>query len=354
MNVCVSLLSFLVVGFKLQQPTDSPFVTTANPRPSAYYIVYDSPKQITAKETYTFDYPNYDISDFQLFLAKAPSMPYRQKLTTTLNLDGYGPVQYEQVEPGPLKRSMLYVRLFPNPPIRQLKLDIGYQGTLYPYHFKKGNCPYADVNLSDDVRDAYLSQDRELTFGDPRFHNWLQQNQLVIREKEDPVEFGYRVYGFVANHINYGQGGGTNTVTNLLNPGVVRDCGGYATLFVAIMRANRIPATILCGRLASSGDPNKPYDQMHVMAQFWAEHRGWCPIGFFDRNDDSTFGRFKGDFIVTHVGIDIGYLLRGFGGSLTRMCIGIAQGPVVFVGSNIAGGNAINTTTGQWIVNGKK
>jgi len=48
------------------------------------------------------------------------------------------------------------------------------------------------------------------------------------------------------------------------------DCGGLATLYVSILRANGIPARCLTGR---SIDPNTP----HVKMDFYAEGVGWVP-----------------------------------------------------------------------------
>jgi len=79
------------------------------------------------------------------------------------------------------------------------------------------------------------------------------------------------------------------------------DCGGFAALFVSIMRANGIPARTLVGRWAGSGQ------QTHVKAEFWAKDTGWVPVDLTSafKQEDRFFGNDYGDFITFHTDNDL-------------------------------------------------
>ena len=75
------------------------------------------------------------------------------------------------------------------------------------------------------------------------------------------------------------------------------DCGGLATVYVSILRANGIPARCLSGR-------NLKPDGTHVRLDFYAEGVGWVPgdpsQAIARHSADAGFGREPTDMVIMH------------------------------------------------------
>jgi transglutaminase-like putative cysteine protease len=90
-----------------------------------------------------------------------------------------------------------------------------------------------------------------------------------------------------------------------------------ATLFVAALRAQGVPARVLAGRWAKSAVRGErvgalPYFQGHVKAEFFAQGVGWVPADLssavvHDRSPEKLryFGSDRGDFLTLHVDTDL-------------------------------------------------
>lgn len=70
------------------------------------------------------------------------------------------------------------------------------------------------------------------------------------------------------------------------------DCGGFALLFAAAMRANKIPARVTQGQIAAFGQPEyqslpevTPEElqlELHAAGEFFVEGIGWIPCETID------------------------------------------------------------------------
>jgi hypothetical protein len=345
-----------------QQPASpkdntSMFVTSAKPGPSRFYFVADTPQHVEANETTSFSYPHFAANELDLVLANPPTLPYRQKLTLTCSLNLPGTETRVANEKGGLGRSLTSLHAWSAKPFHDFQLTVHYEGTLYPYHIATGGaCPYPAQTLDPSFRAALLSPDRELNFDAPAFHEFLRENGMVIKDGEDPVDFGFRAYRFIGSCLHGGSGTPVHTLTNLSRPGTLTDCGGAATMFAGIMRANGIPATILCGRLASSGQPGDSSAGIHCMAEFFIEGRGWCPVDptvsmCSGGQDIGGFGRYNADFIVMHLGVDIPYTHRMHDGKELHSVVQIDQVNTVYLWTSLSNQTfAGNSIVGDWLV----
>ena len=75
------------------------------------------------------------------------------------------------------------------------------------------------------------------------------------------------------------------------------DCGGLATVYVSILRANGIPARCLSGRTLKPDDP-------HIRMDFYADGVGWVPgdpsVAIAEKSADAGFGHEPPDMVIMH------------------------------------------------------
>lgn len=110
--------------------------------------------------------------------------------------------------------------------------------------------------------------------GDADFLRWMDDQGLKRRKNEQATAFAHQVF---THFLKTGKYGGDTSDYAARRPSRVcksfaNDCGGLALLYVAVMRANDVPARTLFGRWAL---PQKDsYGQYHVIAEFFVEKTG--------------------------------------------------------------------------------
>lgn len=181
-------------------------------------------------------------------------------------------------------------------------VDFGmeYEFDLYARKLVPGKHDNTVKELDKLSRNAYLRATKTIDWDSVEFQIWLKKTPgMIINGSQKDIIFAYNAYKYLTNK-------GVYTTDKFLSARavcktLVTDCGGFATLFTAIMRANGIPARTLAGWWALSGD------QTHCKAEFWAKGIGWVPVditsGF--KNPDNFFGRDYGNFITIHTDNDL-------------------------------------------------
>jgi len=136
---------------------------------------------------------------------------------------------------------------------------------------------------------------------------------LTRRDSESDIDFARRVFLAIRSKFRYEYKAELERHASAVCTAGKSDCGGLSILFVAVMRANEIPARSLYGRWAQSAKPGDKADgaayyQWHVKAEFFATGVGWVPIDMAGAivHDKSFvglefFGKDKGDFITFHI-----------------------------------------------------
>jgi hypothetical protein len=140
---------------------------------------------------------------------------------------------------------------------------------------------------------------------------WLAERRLNRQRGEEIGAFGHRVFTFLAKNGTYG--GDTSGYESRRPSRVWRslasDCGGFSLLFVAIMRANRVPARALFGRWAIP--QTDKYGQYHVIAEFFVAKSGWVPVDIAGtivhkpKDPNALFGNTDGQFLAFHIDTDV-------------------------------------------------
>jgi hypothetical protein len=317
-----------------------------------YYLELGPARAVEATITCVCNYPNFRISDFQVFTAKAPVLS-RQNLTTSFEIAGFGPVTEAQMEKGPLQRGLLYGHFYPKPAVNRIVYTLTYKGTLQTCALKEGTSPTPVAPLDEETRKLCLTTDRELNYDAAGFQAYLRNEGLRQQETESPLANVYRAYRHVKNKFGYG-GGPAHTLTNLMSAKST-DCGGISQFLNGICRANAHPARLLCGRNATSGSNGDPNAQAHCVSEVWIDGIGWIPIdataalGKPDSEDWRYFGRNDGNFIALHVGIDVSITQSKLNGPPVKSTFAVAQVPTVWVGGQ-GDVNAGASSRGTWQV----
>lgn len=169
--------------------------------------------------------------------------------------------------------------------------------------------------LSNDERQRYLRSLRQIDHGIPGFRAWIDGKGLRPRSDESGIEFAKRTLLYLVDSYDYKYERRLSRRASSVIQQSANDCGGLSNLFVAILRANRIPARVLVGRWAQSmetghGARGVPPSQAHILCEFHADGVGWIPVdpvrsllsGHGNR-DLPSFGRLN-KFIALHVDTD--------------------------------------------------
>jgi transglutaminase-like putative cysteine protease len=121
---------------------------------------------------------------------------------------------------------------------------------------------------------------------------WEESDSSEIREKanelagseDDPRQVARRIYDFVGSYLNYnGYNPGEKGALEAFRSGE-GDCTEFADLFIALCRAQGIPARFLEGFTYVPGSSSHG-DLTHDWAEILLPNGQWLPV-------DPTFGRF--------------------------------------------------------------
>lgn len=281
--------------------------------PKRYSIDTSISQEVTGIVKYDISCQNLQATEWLVFTPVAPDLPSQTKVKTTLQPSGVA-----TKEQSPLGRSLLMARIQVKPPqmLTDLPIQVTYQATLKSRTLKvlAGDAQPGKVPaLTPAERRAYLTDLGDIDFLADTFTKWLADRKFIRQGQEADIDFARRVFLGMRSSFTYEYKPDMNRKASAVCRAGKSDCGGMSVLFVAIMRANKIPARALFGRWARSAQPNEKvgesdYFQWHVKAEFFAEGVGWVPVDvsqavLFDKSDEGLrfFGTDAGDFITFHV-----------------------------------------------------
>jgi hypothetical protein len=157
-----------------------------------------------------------------------------------------------------------------------------------------------------------------LDFDAPAFQTALAENDLRPHANESELEFARRAFTTLKSQLHYEYHSDLDRHSSAVWQTTKSDCGGLNGLYVAVLRANGIPARNLCGRWAQSAKDGDmlggvQYAQWHVKAEFFLRSVGWIPadlsgaVQCTPASDTGLvfFGSDRGDFITMHTDFDL-------------------------------------------------
>jgi hypothetical protein len=187
---------------------------------------------------------------------------------------------------------------------------VEYQGILLARTLRRVPPPRRVPPLGAEERRRYLATSLTMDHDNADFARWMGEQGLKRKTGEDAMGFACRVFEHFVRKAKYG---GDNSSYETRRPSRVckslaNDCGGLSLLFVAVLRANGVPARTLFGRWAIT--QTDEYGQYHVTAEFFVERSGWVPVDMalaLRNNKDpyAWFGNTDGQFLAFHLDTDL-------------------------------------------------
>ncbi len=136
---------------------------------------------------------------------------------------------------------------------------------IYKNDFKRART----VNRQDDDLERYLINERYIEKDNPE----IQKKALELKSKNDEIKTIKNIYTFVNKHITYKYFPETKGAEASFESkeGV---CGEFSDLFVALCRANDIPARVICGYVVTQ----RTITSLHAWAEVYTQQYGWVRI----------------------------------------------------------------------------
>lgn len=278
---------------------------------------------IEAKPAFTFQAslvehwvnPRTGAGTLHLYAPVLPELPGQRKVATRLAVPGKDAIRADHlVELSASKRPMLALSIRSDvlSPKAGITARLEYEGVLYARTLKRGAAPEMVPALKDEERHEYLATAPSMDFDAPRFTEWIDKQGLKRRAGEGVMPFGHRVFTHFIKHGEYRTdipGGYEGARPSQACTRFAGSCGGLSILYVAVMRANGVPARTFFGRWAVPQDGEN--GQHHVTAEFFVEKSGWVPVdvsaAMFHKSIDryEFFGKSDGRFLAFHVDTDL-------------------------------------------------
>jgi hypothetical protein len=294
------------------------FVVTALPAqpPAAptYKIVAADHQTIDARITQSVQTTNFVLTRWVAFVPEPPELPGQTISKVTVS-----PKAVAATEPGPLARKLRFVDApvtFPAPGAK-MSVELGVQATLRTRKLVPlagGEKAPKVAPLTAAEAKYYTSPGPTVDFEHPAVKAWIGRKNLKLGKGEDAVALAARVMDALREDFNYSYSRGRNKASEAaVEP--TSDVAGLSYLFVSAMRANKVPARPLCGRLAFPRKVGaKPgefeHDWMHVRAEFHLPGVGWVPVSPGQAVLSTVpvrelVGDDAGDFLALHVDVDL-------------------------------------------------
>ncbi len=290
-------------------------VAAAQATAPTYRIEITDRQAIKAEITYEVYTKNFAVSRWMVYLPEPPELPSQIRLK--IESDPKTVVVAEQSAVGRKVRRADIMLATPMPGAK-LQLGLKVEATLRARRLVPigpGSPIPRVAPLSANETKYYTSASNAIDFSKPSFQTWLDKKQLRMRPGEQPFDFAARVLEVIRSDFRY-QFLIADKQASVVCEQSATDCSGMVYLFVAAMRANKVPARVLVGRLIQPGrdaqdPPDGQHNQPHMRAEFYAKGVGWVPVEPTNANGDKSrpvqdfVGDDPGDMLVMHIDVDL-------------------------------------------------
>jgi hypothetical protein len=310
----VALAFALAIGLGVDRPcraqTDAPAPAGGGP---SYALVTTSAKRVRGELTVRYRGPKIEATEWAVYAARLPELP--GQVGTRSAIMPRGIVGRELSEEG---RPILATRIVADAPgLRsEVEVRVEYEATLLARKLTAlgpGDAPPRVAPLDPRERRLASASGHQFDFKSRPFQDWLDAQGLRRKAGEGDVDLARRVFLGVRKGLPTG-GEKPERLASRIVAGKA-DGAGLVIVLVAALRANDIPARLLAGRRAepSGVEPmsKRPYDPLHIRAEFYARGVGWVPADIVSAvaRDESPeglryFGDDEGDLLAFHVGTD--------------------------------------------------
>ncbi|MDR3638941.1 MAG: transglutaminase-like domain-containing protein [Isosphaeraceae bacterium] len=280
----------------------------ADPPAPAYVMETTAAKRVKATLIVDVKAPKVRADEWTVYAAQAPNLPGQTDVR--MSLPPRGKVARELSNEG---RPMLYERLpAASAQSRQnLSARLEYEVTLLTRRLQKRGPGAPDVPriapLDAKTRRSELAAAYQFDHDAEPFQTWLDEQKLRRGSDEDDVDFARRAFAVLRKSLSHYEGADAAHEASKVCAAGKSDYAGLTAAYVAVLRANGIPARALCGfPVIFEGQPNKNY-WPHAKAEFYAQGVGWVSAdlaGAVRSNSPDEgldfFGNDRADFLTAH------------------------------------------------------
>jgi transglutaminase-like putative cysteine protease len=266
-------------------------------------------KRVEATLSYLIETPNFDAREWVAYAAMPPVLPGQTGVDAAIRGGGK-----RVTELSDLKREVLLLRApvgagaYKNAKAKSLLVRVDFRATLVARKLVPGK-PIAPAEpLTKEVRALCVRATPTSEFKAKEVQAWLDRLSLRRAPAETEMDFAHRVFRQFRKELNY-QPENEQRPASQVCQDQRSDCAGICNLYVAALRANDVPARVLPGRLAKSGEGVSA--SCHVRCEFFAEGVGWVPVEvtsavtFKKHPDAEYFGVDDGTLLAFHSDTDL-------------------------------------------------
>jgi transglutaminase-like putative cysteine protease len=265
-----------------------------------YHVTITPLKRVRATVTSTFRFPDLDVQEWWAAVPLPPEFEGQPKARVQVRIAEAPFAEADQiVDQSALRQPLVALHWFPDgsEATHVLTAEADYEVTISRRTLEPGAGSAPVRRLTPAERSGFLAATTHFDFSSSRFQSWLRKEGLRRKSAERDLDFAYRAMETLVRTHTYRAELWSNRSASAVCASGWSDCGGLATIYASILRANGIPARCLTGR---SIDPNTP----HVKMDFYAEGVGWVPgdpsVAIGSHRAGVGFGREHFDMIITH------------------------------------------------------
>ena len=262
---------------------------------------------------------NMDVKEWGIFTCKAPELPTQKNVQTKVQVLNAKTAPVPVRDFSPLMRTVYLSRLPVKEAINKDLIDVkvSYQAELIARKLvpATADMPVVKVEpLKEQEKSLYLMEWGDVKFKDKEFQAWMENNKLIRQAGERDLDFARKVFRQINYKLDFDLAENMDRKSTAVSIMMKSDAGGISNLFVAILRANKVPARSLWGRMVMTAaemekQKIKGSNQMSVRCEFFAEDIGWVPADpgsalYSKKNKidpDTCFGIDYAAFFSQHV-----------------------------------------------------
>jgi transglutaminase-like putative cysteine protease len=282
-----------------------------------YQVAIEPAKRIRATLAETVTFTRAAATEWSLTAAYPPDFEGQSGAQATFRVDQ---IPFAEVSPArdtsPLQKPLVHVHwLVPEGNASSgFRAECVYEVTIQRRTLAVGAGDRPVRPLSTAERSVYLASNKYHDFRSNPFQTWLRKHDLKRWDSERDLDFAYRALETLSKTLSYRFDATQNRVASKVCAAGWSDCGGLSAVYVAILRANGIPARCLVGWNVKPAGP-------HARADFYAREVGWVPVdpaaAASAREINACFGKDFSDMVIMHVdlmasGRDL-FFVQGFG-----------------------------------------
>jgi transglutaminase-like putative cysteine protease len=265
-----------------------------------YKITITASKKIRATVTSVYHYPNMTAREWWVAYPLPPQFDGQPAVRGSFRI-----LEAPAAQPGrisdesPLRQPLETLHWFPDTVHggQGFTVEATYDVTVNRRKLEPGEPSAPVVPLKRAERAACLAPSNHFDFTSSKFRAWLAKYDLKRQKEERDLDFAYRaMQTMVETHVYRFELKSDRSATAVCKAGW-SDCGGLATVYVSILRANGIPARCLSGR-------NFKPNGTHVRLEFYADGVGWVPgdpsVAIARHTAQAGFGRESTDMVIMH------------------------------------------------------